>query len=226
MHLHHHKPHHTWFDSIPDPVVAMMVTNTLPKLFESNRDKYIRNVAIQRKHYNYVQGCFQRGAKYYEQDNYDMALKEYNNIISIDSSRTYMYMAYLCRGIILCMKEEYDLAIQDLTKSIEMNFDADGSPRLEEDKINLINTYLFRGAIWFEEKEYGLAIQDYKNLLEISPNHPEALNGLLVSTSRLHMTEGDSSNFAYDERFESIDDELAYLRSKKSFEEYKKSSKF
>ena len=62
---------------------------------------------------------------------------------------------YECRGHIYSYFENYDKAIADYTKSIELN-----SAKFQ--------TYLYRGKDFFSNKEYNNALNDFKMALKIA----------------------------------------------------------
>ena len=66
--------------------------------------------------------------------------------------------AYHIRGQVYTRIGQFDLAIADCTKSIEIN---------SED----VHAYRVRGAAYFHNDEYQLAIGDYSKIIEFSPKH-------------------------------------------------------
>jgi len=66
--------------------------------------------------------------------------------------------AYYNRGVSYGKKGEYDRAIADFTKALEIN------PRLAQ-------AYYNRGVAYERKGEYDQAIADYTNALELSPSN-------------------------------------------------------
>lgn len=89
------------------------------------------------------------------------------NRISMDESARRIgvdpndFEAYNNRGLAYCDKEEYDKAITDYTKAIELN------PKLA-------NAYNNRGLVYFIRVEYDRAIGDYNEAIELDPKLAEA----------------------------------------------------
>jgi len=65
---------------------------------------------------------------------------------------------YIWRGNIWNKKKDYDKAIIDYNKAIEIN------PKNAE-------LYLWRGNTWYDKKDYDEAIADYSKAIEINPNY-------------------------------------------------------
>lgn len=102
---------------------------------------------------------------YRQSGQYDLAIAEYNAIISIDR---YFGKAgiYTLRGDLYCLKGRYDLAISDYTTAINIApkliglgpLSADRDP--ERVKNVLRDAYCGRGRAYHAEEEYDLAIAD------------------------------------------------------------------
>ena len=101
-----------------------------------------------------------RGNCYVEQENYELALKDYNKAIQLNSSVAEFYSL---RGICYHKKENYVLALNDFNKAIQLN------PRYA-------NAYNNRGKYYFEQKNYELAIQDGNKAIELNPDFYELYN--------------------------------------------------
>jgi tetratricopeptide (TPR) repeat protein len=69
--------------------------------------------------------------------------------------------AYYNRGLAYQLKKEYDKAIADYTKAIEIN-------------PNDAEAYNNRGLAYGSKKEYDKAIADYTKAIEINPKYAEA----------------------------------------------------
>jgi tetratricopeptide (TPR) repeat protein len=77
-------------------------------------------------------------------------------------------MAFFGRAYSYYHLEEYELAIDDYTESIELNPDYAG-------------TYNNRGLCYNAIEEYDLAIDDFKKAIELAPESPIAYNNLAFS---------------------------------------------
>jgi Flp pilus assembly protein TadD len=73
--------------------------------------------------------------------------------------------AYYDRGFSHHKKQQYDLAISDYSKAIDLN------PRAEY-------AYLNRGNLYYGKKQYDLAIADYNKVIELNQDPYEAYLGL------------------------------------------------
>lgn len=76
--------------------------------------------------------------------------------------------AYYNRGIAYDNKGEYDRAIADYNKALEIN------PRHA-------GAYNNRGLAYYSKGEYDHAIADYNKAIEINPRHAEAYNNRAVA---------------------------------------------
>jgi tetratricopeptide (TPR) repeat protein len=70
---------------------------------------------------------------------------------------------YYNRGIVFMNEKNYDRAIQDYSKAIELN-------------PNYTEAYYNRGIVFTNENNYDRAIQDYSKAIELNPNYTEAYN--------------------------------------------------
>jgi tetratricopeptide (TPR) repeat protein len=99
---------------------------------------------------------FDRGVNYYDQKDYETAIKEFTEAIN----RYGAYAdAYLYRGTAYHNKEDYDKAIADYSRVI----------RLEPNNAHL---YFLRGDIYYyQKKDYDKAIADYSQVIRLEPNN-------------------------------------------------------
>ena len=92
---------------------------------------------------------------------YDSALIYINNAIQIASADskdvTNPNEAYVYRGLIYNNNKEYELALTDVNKVIELD-------------PNYAFAYLVRGNVHDKKKEYDLAIADYTKAIELKPD--------------------------------------------------------
>jgi len=103
-----------------------------------------------------------RGNVYLDQEEYQKALDDYNNVLAIDS--TY-YNAYLNRGIVYRRTGQPDKALADYNTTIRLN------PKI-------FKAYLNRGNIYFDRQQDSLAMADYNKVLEMAPNSPDVYSNM------------------------------------------------
>lgn len=94
---------------------------------------------------------------FYSQGNSDRAIEDYTKAIAIAKER----QAYMMRGRVWTKKQEFDKAIADLDKAIEL-----------EPTFQL--TYADRGDAYLEMKEYDKAIADYNHALKLDGTYAYA----------------------------------------------------
>ena len=103
---------------------------------------------------------------YRQSGQYDLAIAEYDAVISIDR---YFGKAgfYTLRGDLYCLKGRYDLAISDYTTAINIAPKLIGLGPIEHDRDPesvenvLKDAYCDRGPALHAEEEYGMAIADF-----------------------------------------------------------------
>ncbi len=103
-----------------------------------------------------------RGNVYLDQEDYQKALDDYNNVLALDS--TY-YNAYLNRGIVYRRTGQPDKAMADYNTTIRLN------PKI-------FKAYLNRGNIYFDRQQDSLAMADYNKVLEMTPNSPDVYSNM------------------------------------------------
>jgi len=102
-----------------------------------------------------------RGNELFKQNQYDLAIANYNKAISLDPSYKF---AYYNRGVVYGAKNEYDLAIQSYTKTISLD-------------PNYTSAYNNRGNAYREIAKYELALPDFSKAISLNPNYKDAYNG-------------------------------------------------
>lgn len=95
-----------------------------------------------------------RGIAYQEIGKLDLALKDFNEAISIDSNYA---EAYYQRAFIYEQNQRLDLAIEDLNRAIALD-------------ANISDYYVKRGNLYFRQEENELAKQDFNQAIKINPN--------------------------------------------------------
>jgi tetratricopeptide (TPR) repeat protein len=95
-------------------------------------------------------------------ENYDEAIRLCTNAIaSGELSREDLSLAYEVLGVAWYQKKDYDKAIADYSKAIEIN------PKSDE-------AYYNRGNAWYDKGDYTKAIADYTKVIEINPKDAQA----------------------------------------------------
>ena len=103
---------------------------------------------------------------YHQSGQYDLAIAEYDAIISIDRYFAHASV-YVRRGDLYCLKGQYDLAISDYTNAINiapkliglgpLSYDED--PKSVENVLR--DAYCGRGLAFHAMEEYGMAVADF-----------------------------------------------------------------
>jgi len=99
-----------------------------------------------------------RGECYFEMENYDNALKDYDKAIELDPKRA---EAYSGRGRCYFEMKNYDEALKNCDKAIELD------PKCAE-------AYLVYGKCYVERENYDEALKNCDKAVELDPNYVEA----------------------------------------------------
>ena len=110
-----------------------------------------------------VQGYLQSGISAQMENKLDDAITYYSEVISLQPDSSILAKAYTARGSIYADKREYDLAIADWTKAIEL------APEDAE-------VYYNRGTAYGDKGELDKAIQDYNKAIDLDPEDDIAYN--------------------------------------------------
>lgn len=102
---------------------------------------------------------FKRARVYFDSEQYDKALKDFDRTLSLDKRHR---LAYINRGILHGRVERFDAAVEDFTKAIEL---------VERD---LIHSYLYRGIAHVNSGRNEKAIEDFEKVINIDPNAEKA----------------------------------------------------
>lgn len=97
-----------------------------------------------------------RGYKYLEDENYDLAIAEYTKAIDLDPTLASLYYN---RGVAYGHKSNYDLAIADYSKSIELDPE-------------YVDAFINRGIAYSSTGDYDQAFHDFNKAIELNPNDP------------------------------------------------------
>ncbi len=93
------------------------------------------------------------GDSHFIENNYELALADYNKAIKINPEN---YHAYLHRAALYKEQKEYDLALRDYSEAIKID------PKEQ-------HVYWNRAALYKQLKEYDLALRDYSEAIKIDP---------------------------------------------------------
>ena len=99
-----------------------------------------------------------RGAALSSKNEFDKAIKEYDEAIRLDPD---LGAAYVNRGAAWSGKKEYDKAIKDFGEAIRLN---------PKDAVAFSN----RGDAWNNKKEYEKAIKDFGEAIRLNPKFTSA----------------------------------------------------
>lgn len=89
----------------------------------------------------------------------DKAVADFDKVIAMGSLWT--AMAFSNRGAVWVMKNQYDKAIEDLNKAIDLG---PGN----------VQAYIARGIAFFLKKQYNRATEDLNRAVELNPNNSDA----------------------------------------------------
>ena len=106
---------------------------------------------------------YEKGNKYYEEDNYEKAIEFFDKAISINTSNPYIFFE---RGFSKAQFELYEEAEKDYSKAIELD------PQFK-------SAYFMRAYARINQediKKFEVALQDFKKYIEIEPIEDEDLN--------------------------------------------------
>ena len=99
-----------------------------------------------------------RGNAYYELENYQNAIKDYNKATSLNPSYVNVYFN---RGMAYFDQQNYDEAIDDFTQVLRLK------PQDDE-------AYDRRGLVYYESQNYSKAIEDFTQVIKLRPNDVDA----------------------------------------------------
>ena len=139
-----------------------------------------------------VPSYLMRGLIAQVENNLDDAITYYGEVISLQPDSSILAKVYTARGEIYASKREYDLAIADWTRAIEIdstdfqpyfnrgttysskgNFDAGIRDLNKAIELNEENAFAYnnRGVSYYKNGEYDVAIRDYTTAIELDPQH-------------------------------------------------------
>jgi tetratricopeptide (TPR) repeat protein len=112
-----------------------------------------------------------RGLINMAKEKYYKALNDFNKVMDLDKPIE-LYKVHLNRGVTYLNLKDYDLAIEDLTKSIELN-NANAS------------AYHSKGMVYYELEDYSQAVDNFTRAIELSQDNPVTFFNLGMSYYRL-----------------------------------------
>jgi tetratricopeptide (TPR) repeat protein len=115
---------------------------------------------------------FDKGISAQKKGDYDEAIKYYTKAAaSEDLNKWVQSLVYINRGILYGIKEDYDCAMADFNKAIEL--DPHNSA-----------AYNNRGIIWYKKKKYTNARADFQEAFRLDPNNAAVFNNFGISRSK------------------------------------------
>ena len=103
----------------------------------------------------------ERAGLYYEREEYDRALADYEQALRLAPDNA---DAYLGRGCVRLQRDENDLALADFSAVIRL------APGAAE-------AYVYRGGVYADRQEYGPALADFNEALRLDPQCADAYVG-------------------------------------------------
>ena len=147
--------------------------------------------------YDEFKNSFEKATKYFEQDEFDLALKEYDKAIQISPNK--YPNVYLNRGLIYALKNDFDKALQDYNEAIRLD------PRLTE-------AYSNRGQAYYQLKRYNDAVVDANKAVELAPENASSYMNRSIAyfgnseyeKSLADLKKAESMGFPVDDEFRYI----------------------
>ena len=103
----------------------------------------------------YVEAALERARNYFENEDYNNAINEFNELIKILPNVAILYHR---RADAWLRKNEYDLAIKDYTEVIRLD-------------PHFVHSYAGRGYAYFQKGQPDYAIKDYTEAIRLDPNN-------------------------------------------------------
>lgn len=122
-----------------------------------------------------------RGLINIAREKYYKAIASFNKVIDLDKPIE-LYKVYLNRGVGFLNLKEYNLAIEDFTRSIELNS-------------TNASAYHSKGMVYYELEDYSQAVDNFKKALDLSQDNPVTFFNLGMSYFRLNDKESACPHF-------------------------------
>jgi|TARA_R110002096_G_scaffold257381_1_gene450718 tetratricopeptide (TPR) repeat protein len=127
------------------------------------REEGAGDFARQNKDVLTVQLNYLAGLAWHSDENYDKAYNALNSaIVGLDVGSEYGYELYIERGLVQVASENYEDALSDFTKALELNSE-------------MIDAYLYRAETFRKINEHLKARLDLNAALVLKPSHPDVL---------------------------------------------------
>jgi tetratricopeptide (TPR) repeat protein len=173
---------------------------------------------------------FARGAAYSKLQNYDQALADFDHALTLPPEKPDAHAEiYQARGILHWRQQQYDLAIENLTRAIEIDRDdgdhffwrgvvyraaqepdkaiADFSAAIQKQDDLPIN-YRWRGTVYQEQQQFAQAAHDFTGAIEREPGN--AANYYWRGMARYHMRDYDEALADFHAAIERDDTQCLY----------------
>ena len=99
-----------------------------------------------------------KGDEEADKNNFDEAIKKYNEAIRLDPSYAF---AYYSRGRAYIVKERFDEALSDFNEAIRLD-------------ANYVKAYVGRGDVYWQKRDLDSALGDYNRAIELDPKLSDA----------------------------------------------------
>ena len=134
---------------------------------------------------------FRRGIEAHQREELDDAIDYYTLVIELDSDLNLVTEAYTNRGVAYHSKDDYELAIRDHNKAVDLNpnyaeayFNRGGAYKSKGDydraiadftkaadlKPNFAGVYNHRGVVYLDKGDYDCAIADFTTAIDLNPD--------------------------------------------------------
>lgn len=121
----------------------------------------------------YLTGCatqsareyMQNGITFYKQKLYQGAVEHFEKAIALDRNLADIY--YHRGNVYRDWNQQYDLAIADYTKAIDI-------------KDDYLEAYTYRADVYKRQSKYDESLRDYQRIIELNPNQPTAYYNLAL----------------------------------------------
>ena len=120
------------------------------------------NVALQLDP-SFVLTYFTRGGLYASRGQYELAIKDFNEVLKRSLDKTRLAQVYLARGKVYAEMEDYQASLNDFNQAISL------------DSKNAV-AYSERGLLFARQGNYQQAIKDFDRALQIDSHSAEAYN--------------------------------------------------
>lgn len=114
----------------------------------------------------------------------ERAIQDYNKAIELNPA---FFRAYYELGINYLIKKDYNRAIIEITKALEVAVKASIEDGKKRDR-NIQNAYIMRGQVYFQTRDFGKALADYNQVIELYPKN----NGGYLGRGDVYAAQGNN----------------------------------